>query len=317
VLAKKIISGVFLTLVLVFVSCFESESPSNPPVTSTTKSYGTFVVKLSPYDSATDNPAYTILEGAMCDGPTPPIFVFKEAMSSGPCKLFKVDAPFCKDPCGSGFCVAEDSCMPQPHSISVGKLTVTGMKFNGEKKTYTINPDDFLNYGIVGSYPDYPPTPEGDTITVSASGNGSVPPFTVKVRDIAPLVVSPDELVLENGKPITVKWTPPTVQGVSTISILIDISYHGGTKGKIEFECDDNGSVTIPGEMLDKLKSYGMAGWPKIEITRQSVAFDEKTKAKVVVQCTITKLLTIPGLISCSNGIGCPDGQSCVDQRCQ
>lgn len=318
-LSKKIILGGLLSLTLVLVSCFESESPSKPPVTSTAQSYGTFVITLNPYDSVNDNPAYSILTGNMKDGPTPPVFAFKKVMDSGSCKLFQVDEPFCGNSCGSGFCVAPDSCMSQPHSISVGTLTLTGMISNGVKKTYTINPDPQtgLDYGMISPYPDYPPTAEGDTITVSASGNGSIPPFTVKVRGITPLVVTNGKLVLETGKSITVTWVPPAVKGFSTINILIDLSYHGSEKGQIIATCEDNGSLTIPGNMLDKLKGWGFSGWPKLEITRESVVIDEITKAKVVVQHTRTLELGIPGLISCGGEIGCPDGQSCVYQRCQ
>ena len=109
---------------------------------------------------------------------------------------------------------------------------------------------------------------------------------------------------------------PPTIAGVSKIYIRINISYHGGTKGEIQYECDDNGSATIPGEMLDKLKSYGIAGYPLVDITRKSISSDPDANAKIIVECTITKLLTIPGVHSCDQDEDCP-GQLCIDRRCQ
>lgn len=314
---NKIISGGLLALILVFVSCFENGNPSNPPVISTAKSYGAFLVKLIPATSEDD--AYIKFDGGMRNGPTPPLDIFKLVKTSDPCKLFIADRPTCTPDCGLGFkCVSTDSCMPESQRISVGILTLDGMKCNGEKKTYTIEPGEIaLDYQLVGPYPDYPPTSEGDIITLTASGSGSAAPFTLKCRGIAPLVVSDDPIVLADGQPITLKWEPPKVPGVSTISILIDISYHGGTKGKIEFECEDNGSVTIPGAMLDELKSYGLAGWPRVDITRQSVSVDETSKAKFIVQCMVTKFLTIPGVKSCDGEEECPDGQTCKDRRCQ
>jgi hypothetical protein len=129
-------------------------------------------------------------------------------------------------------------------------------------------------------------------------------------------VVTSNNLVLADGQPITVNWVPPTVQGVSKISIRINISYHGGTKGEIQCETEDNGTLTIPAEMLDRLKSYGLAGFPCVYVTRKSTGIDEKTKAMVSFETTITIPLTIPGLVSCNDDDECPS-HNCIDKQCQ
>lgn len=316
---KKIISIGLLTLILILFACFESEGPSDKPPVSNAQSFGTFNIKIIPEDVEAGDPAYTTIVGSMCDGPSPPEIIFKEVMTSGSCKLMKAVSPFCSENCVLGSkCVAEDSCMPEPKVISVGNVTVKGMINKGEKTAFTMEPDEYFNYQMVNVPLDYPPFSTGDTITLSAAGSGSAGAFEIKVLGITPLVVLSDTLELADGKDITIKWEPPAKSGVSKIYVRMNISYHGGTKGEIQCEAEDNGSLTIPGAMLDKLKSYGFAGWPCVYITRRSTGIDEVSKAKAVVECTITKLLTIPGLKSCNNQPGeCPEGQTCVDRRCQ
>jgi hypothetical protein len=330
---KKFITIGFFALILVAVACFETKSPSEPeiekpPVTTTTAEvFGTFRIQLipevvDPIEPSNNTRAFTNFIGKMKDGPSCPTEFYKETMVTGQSKLFKTDQPFCSEKCQSGYkCVGNDSCMRDPKTLSVGNITLTGMKSGGEP--ITVVSEAFspkYDYMIVSPYPDYPPAAEGDTITMSAAGSGSVDPFTIKLRCIAPLVVLNGEIVLD-GKDVTLEWEPPKVEGVSTISIRFNLSYHGVIKGEIKCETEDDGSVTIPGKMLDELKSYGTAGYPAVYLTRQSVVVDEATKVKATVECTITKLLTIPGEISCSgDGTGdgvCPEGKQCIDRKCQ
>jgi len=297
---KKIIPVGVFGLILVVVGCFETKPPSSPEdppvITTAAQSFGTFRVQLIPENPELSNPAYTNFVGMMKDGPVPPVDIFKETMASGQCKLFKLNNPLCQNSCPSGYlCVADDSCMREPSAYSVGNITLTGMKSGGEPRTYVSEPGDrAFDYQINSPYPDYPPAKEGDTITFSAAGKGSVEPFTLKVPCIAPLVILNDTIKLEDGKDITLNWEPPKVAGISTISIRFNLSYHGGTKGEIQCETQDDGSITIPAAMIDKLKSYGTAGYPCVYITRQAVVVDEAAKAKATVECTITKILTIP-----------------------
>lgn len=303
---------------LMFTACFDSENggnPSDPPV-STAASYGAFRIQLIPENKDAGDPAYSQIGGAIYDGPSPPNIIFKEVMSSGPCKLMKAINPDCPSNCGLGYkCVADDSCMAEPKKIKVGQVTITGFKVKNQL-TPVVMDSTKGNYQVVGVTLDYPPCSEGDTIKISASGSESAAAFTLKVKGILPLEVPEGEILSEDGKPITLQWTPPKIQGVSTISVRINISYHGGTKGEIQCECEDNGSLTIPGAMLDQLKSFGMAGFPIVEITRKSVGYDENAKALAIVECTATRLLSIPGIVSCNQNEDCPN-QNCVDRRCQ
>jgi hypothetical protein len=72
-----------------------------------------------------------------------------------------------------------------------------------------------------------------------------------------------------DGKEITLEWQP-SPQEHDSIFFEIDISYHGVTKAKILGETVDDGSCTISAEMLDKLKTYGIAGFPRLIIYRRA-----------------------------------------------
>jgi hypothetical protein len=100
---------------------------------------------------------------------------------------------------------------------------------------------------------------------------------------------------------------------------MIDVSYHGTSKGKIESYCEDNGSLTVAASLLDKLKSYGISGLPKIEIYRRSVGgYNADANTKLVFESKIMRYLSIPGVISCDGNGNCPNGQTCgPDQRCR
>jgi hypothetical protein len=313
---KKMISVGLVSLIFVGVFC-NNDDPTSPPVTGTAVSYGNVSIQLS--QATNDNEAHTNISAAICDGPSPPLYIFEEVMSSGPCKLMKVVTP--NWDCPTGYkCVKGDSCMIEPTKINVGNITVKGLKTNDGLVDITMEPNRTFVY-LMGSVPlVYPPCSEGDTITVSAAGKDTVAAFTIKTRGITPLVVlTEDNIPCEAGKDVTIQWEPPKIAGVSKIYVRINVSYHGTDKGEIQAECDDNGSLTIPGDMLDELIEWGVNGWPILDITRKSVGYNEDVKASVTVECKLSLNLSIPGVTSCANENDtiCPAGTTCQALRCQ
>jgi hypothetical protein len=278
-----------------------------------TESFGTFLVQIN--GDIMDDPKITTVKGVINDGPVPPIMVFEKSDSTGPCALYKTRIPFCDPPCGSNAaCVEDDSCQPYPQVVDAGLVTVNGMKIANAKTPFT------MEY-IAGNYQsptlDMPPCAEGDTVTFAIEGKGSIPACTLTTKAIKPLKVLTDTFPCVDGQPLEVRWEPPDVPGISSIYVLIDISYHGTTKGKIECNCEDNGSLTVAASLLDKLKTYGISGFPKIEIYRRSTSVSAAAKVKVVFESKVVRFLSIPGIISCNGDAQCPPGQHCgADQRC-
>ncbi len=279
--------------------------------------YGNFTIMLVPENLAMGDDAYTTAAGAFYDGPLPPNSIFEKVEESGPCKLYKTIIPFCADDCGiNGKCVAEDSCHWYPSIVSAGSITITGFKFKGVKSLLTISPlNQSYNRKKVDQV-DFPPFSEGDSIIVSAEGSITTAPFTIKSAGIAPLEIPNEAIVLEDGLPMTLRWKKQEHAGISTMNIRINISYHGGTKGEIIVDCEDNGEVTIPAPMLSWLKSWGIAGYPMVELTRRSIVSSDTTKPSLMIESSLTRLVIIPGLISCDQDEDCP-GARCVERRCQ
>ncbi len=295
----------------------EDSSDNNNPSTGTQPSFGTFLVSIIAPDGTTTG--YTSVLGRMYDGPTPSAVVWEELAASGDCRLLVPRVPFCEQSCGSAAaCVEDDSCQPYPTAISVGTVTVTGLRTTAGASTFSMEPVLNSYQPAGGIVVAYPPSSEGDTVTFAASGNPPVPAFSIAARGISPLEVLNDTIVLADGQPIDLQWTPPALPDITTISVVIDVSHHGGTKGKVECDCEDDGSLEVPATLLDQLKALGVSGFPKLEITRRAVGTDTTVHANLVIESKVTRYLEIPGLVSCNGDEDCPNGQTCQpDFRCQ
>ena len=314
---KMFFSLGLLALFIVYGSCNKSDK-GNPAtiekLKGTKDAYGTFRVKLDVVRGTTN------VSGELFDGPTPSNIIWEIDTVVGNCRLLKKRIPFCNTPCPSKYiCVEDDSCVPFPSNMTVDTVTVKGLKTSNGKLS-------FIMYPVGNNYaPDdgilYPPCAEGDSVTFMAQGNSVASACTLTARGISPLKMLNDSIVVSDSQPVTLKWIPPGIPRISTIFILIDISYHGGTSGKIECECPDSGSVTIPAVLLDKLKTLGLSGFPSVEISRLSTGANATGNTKLVIESIATMALRIPGVISCTDSTECPNnpsGRKCgSDFRCQ
>jgi hypothetical protein len=306
------LSCLFFLICSLQLSCHDSNPSDIPSQTVSVETFGTFLVSLK---ADIEDPQITTITGVINDGPVPSIALFDKKKSEGPCVLYKTRIPFCDPPCGGmAACVEDDSCQLYPQVVDAGPVNVDGLKLSDAKTSIS------LEY-IAGNYQspslDLPPCAEGDTVTFTIKGKGSTPACTLTARGIKPLKVLNDSFPCIDGQPMHLRWEPPGVPGISRINVLINISYHAGTKGKIECDCDDNGSLTIAASLLDGLKSYGISGFPKIEICRRSISIDTTAKIRVVFESRVSRFLSIPGIRSCSIDSQCPDGQTCgPDQQC-
>jgi hypothetical protein len=141
--------------------------------------------------------------------------------------------------------------------------------------------------------------------------------FTATAKGISPLMVKDGVLLMEDGKPLVLEWTAPTMSGTK-VHVELDISHHGGTKGKIECLADDNGRLEVAADLVTRLKALGVAGWPIAEMTRQSKGTSQQVKVDLLLESKFVKDITIPGLTSCSDDDSCPTGQTCqLDLTCK
>lgn len=269
--------------------------------------------------SLLEDEGYSSVLGQVYTGTTPASVIWKEAGQGGSCKVLTPRVPFCEVPCGSAAaCVEDNKCQDFPKTIGVGKVVVKGLKTKSGATSFTMDPILKSYQPPGGVIVDFPPFAEGDAVTISASGDTSVGAFTITAAGISPLKVLNDTIVLSDGKPINLEWTVPKTSTPSTISVMVDISHHGGSRGKIECEGPDSGKLEISASLVDQLKALGVSGFPKIEITRKSAGSNPAVHVDLILESRITKSLSIPGLVSCTGNEECPAGQTCQqDLRCK
>lgn len=278
---------------------------------------GTFEVELiGPSDTA---PGQTAVLGKIYDGPSLSQVIWEEAAVDGACHLVTPRVPFCSTPCGgSAACVEDETCKDYPVAHSAGEVTMKGLALDGGGDEFSMNP---LNnaYQPIGVKLLYPAFAEGDTITLDAAGD-YFPAFSVSATGIAPFELTSGALPLEGGKAAPLTWTPGASPDAADVHVKLDISHHGGTKGMIECDTDDSGSLEISAALVQQLLDLGVSGFPTVIISRSSVGSTTIPPGRVdlVITSAVEAVVQIPGLTSCTADADCPDGQTCqVDLSCK
>jgi hypothetical protein len=271
----------------------------------------TIVAEAPATATAAATAAHTTLIGKIYDGAYPAGTLWTLVESAGGCDLLTPKVPYCSTPCASGqVCVEDGKCGSYPTSQNVGTVTVTGMGADftmaaGPSNTY--QPDTSVTLA-------YPPCAEGSAMTIAAIG-GTLAPFTLNGTCIAPLDLPAGTYALATGSPLALTWTAPGATSTSRIRVHLDISHHGGSKGKIECDVQDTGSLSIPASLVTKLVGLGVAGYPTITVSR--AFWSEATIAAGRVALTITapveRAVTVPGVESCTADTECTAPKTCQD----
>lgn len=261
----------------------------------------------------------TTLFGKLYDGPTPPTLVWELAMEAGGCRLLTPRVPFCNTPCGgAAACVEDDTCQDYPSAQSAGEVLVTGVATTDGASSFSMMPIANNYQPPAGTTLAYPAFAEGDTIEVAASGD-MVAAFEISATGVAPLELQADEVMLDPAVDVVLGWVPAGT-AESTIAVALDISHHGGTKGIIECEAEDSGSLVIPAALVSGLLDLGVAGFPTIVVTRASTGSTTTAIGRIdlVVSSQVVRSVLIDGLVSCTDDAECPEGQTCqVDLACR
>jgi hypothetical protein len=115
-------------------------------------------------------------------------------------------------------------------------------------------------------------------------------------------------------------WKPPGIPGLSRIRLKLDISHHGGSKGEIDCDAEDTGSLEVPGSLVTQLLNLGVAGFPSFLLTRSSVGSTviEPGRVDLTVLSDVEHPVDVMGLVSCTDDNSCPKGQTCqTDLSCK
>ncbi len=267
---------------------------------------GSFIVELIGKTDSSD--AYVAVSGKVYDGVTPATVVWDLVTSAAGCQLLKPRAPFCTTPCGGGgVCVEDEQCASYPTAQDLGSVTVQGL-----------GSSDVVMKPIASSYQlpgdvtlAYPPAAEGAPVSLQVSG-GPFGAFSIQTKMVAPLVAG-GTLTLDPSQPLALTWTAPGDTELARLQVKVDISHHGGSKGKIECDVADTGSLQIPASMVKSLIDLGVAGFPTVTLTRVASGSTAIAPGKVSLQTlsSVALELLVPGVQSCHEDTDCQTGHTC------
>jgi len=265
---------------------------------------GGFLVELVPQNS--DTPAYTNVSGKVSDGPSPATLVWDVKGESGACQLLKPRVPFCDPSCGGdAVCVADGVCQAQPTPQDLGPIVVKGLG------------DDLTMEAVASTYQGdvktpYPAAAEGTKLSIVVAG-GPYGAFELSTPMVSPVQAPTDPLQLDTGKALSLTWTPPGASAKSRMAVKVDLSHHGGSKGKIECDVPDTGSLEISADLITKLIQFGVGGYPNVTLTRSTSAETAIAPGKVTLQAlSAVKInLEVAGVTSCLTDDDCAMGKTC------
>ena len=276
------------------------------------KAYGKFEIRY--VTGATAASSYAEIGGFMYDGPPAELVVWTKKKTDGACSLYTPGTPFCES-CASGeVCVDTNVCRTPPATHDVGAVTLTGLNppsgANPLALTAITNATG-TTYLCAETLP-VPPCTEGTAVGLDAAGKGEYPAFSLQTQCIAPLVVTNPTITLESGKTFTLTWTPSGVAS-SRVTVFLDLSHHGGSKGRVLCDTPDTGSLQISGTLLESLMALGVTGYPRALFTRVLTATTPvgAGQAELKLYSDREYVAEIPGLVSCQNDTECTAPQTC------
>lgn len=248
--------------------------------------------------------------GVMRDGPVAELVVWDKKKTEGACSLYQPRTPFC-EPCPSGqVCVEDNVCRAQPTGQSVGDVTLTGLNSATKPLPLKFVGGNYSNAETIA----LPACTVGETIGLSATGDGAYPAFTIQTKCVAPLEMSiSSSVMLESGKAFTLTWTPGTVAD-ARITAEFDLSHHGGSKGQVRCETGDTGSLTVAGTLIKNLVDLGVTGFPWLTVVRVAKGTTPvgSGQAQLLVYSDEKFDLELPGLKSCETSADCTSPQTCL-----
>jgi hypothetical protein len=260
--------------------------------------------------------------GKVSNAALPPNVIWTLAHEDGDCRVLTPSVPFCDPGCGADICQPGNVCQPYPVGQNVGEVTLSGVQLmSGE--TELILKEVVKNYQPPpGTVFVFPPFAEGDEVRVHAAG-ADYPGFDLVTAAVAPLSLTSTDFALEEGKDLELTWEAAGAGASSQIHLKLDISHHGGTKGMIECDTADTGSLTVSGALLTELIGLGVAGFPTLELTRVSTgsAGIPQGRVELKVSAFAGEAVTVAGFDSCNattcedpndaDCLPCPDGLEC------
>ena len=257
---------------------------------------------------------FGVVQGTVLDGVVPTSIPEPVSEEAG-CKVLKRRNLVCSPACvGAETCGEAGSCIPYPHQVSVGKVTIAGLT-----KPVAMEPQmPGAVYFAPGA--DNPPFEPQDEIVLAAAGAGDSASFQLFGLGSEPLKEAPT-WVLEKGKDFELEWAEPSSGSGTRILVELTIDQHGQTPLSLSCDLDDTGHATIPTAILDQLITSGVSGFPNGRIQRRSVDHVELGDGcvELSVGSALAATVRVAGFTPCKSDKDCPDDQTCntVLEKCE
>lgn len=196
--------------------------------------------------------------------------------TAGNCRLYQRPSLFCEELCQSGTtCGPDGTCIPSPHSLSAGTVTVTGLV-----ESVTMEPNAAVYYEA-----NIPAEPfvVGAPIRLVAEGDVTAG-FTLEGYGVTPLVLPPQTWTISRTQDLTITWE--AAQGEGTIRAKLCIDEHGLAPVTLHCDFEDTGSGTVPAAIMGSLIDHGTsAGAPSAYLYRETI--DSASIAEGCVQLDV------------------------------
>lgn len=273
---------------------------------------GAFAVELTAADG--DSAARATVIGTVYDAAQPATVIWEVAGVDGPCQLFTPRVPFCATPCGADVCVEDGVCQPYATKHSVGDVRVTGVAVVGGGADFTMTPINDNYQPDAGVTLAYPPFAADAPVRFAADGSAWNGAFAIDAVGVDALAMTNADPVLARDEAVALTWTPGA-GATSTIAVKLDISHHGGSRGKIECSGADNGAMTIAGQLISGLMDLGASGFPTIIVTRSVIGSTVIGAGRVDLELRsqVERPVTVPGIQSCDKDADCTLPETCRD----
>lgn len=277
---------------------------------------GSFLISVTPGSGEVANKVSVI--GKVYDAPIPASVTWVDGASAAGCVLRTPKIPFCDPECtGDDICAGDGVCQPRANAVNVGEVRVKNVSTADGSLDFALT-QVALTYQVPGSVKiAYPPFSELETVRLEAAG-GAGAAFSLEAPALAPMTLTGDTPKLDRGQPFTVSWVPPSDPSRSVVQVLLNISHHGGTSGKIDCEVPDTGSLTIPADLITGLVDVGVSGWPTVKLTRHASGTTETQWGVVslAVESPYERQIEINGIESCNLPGDCDSGVCRPDRTC-
>lgn len=257
---------------------------------------------------------FTNFQGSVKGGPNP-LDDLEQKRVSGVCRLLAAKVRQCPQSCTNGkVCSPALTCVDVPSQKNAGPITVSGVGMG-----LTVLPSDKTNYYLSTESIAYPGFDAGATIGLTAAG-GEIPAFSLAVKGVAPLTVTPPTETVRKGAPLRLSWEPTSVTTGARLHIIVSLDNHGKTKQQIECDAPDTGSLDIPEVLVSALWDLGVSGFPSLTMRRRAV--ESKTVGPGCVEFNVFAQevleLQLEGITSCTGPEDCP-GKTCItpEKICQ